>query len=83
MSESEKPCSMLNDRRTIKGISWGETYGDSWWYLGYVFTPDKVVTRIIIYPEPGHEALVPWVAVYAEDEIVVRADCKGASIKYE
>ena len=84
MSESEKPCSTVGDPRPIISICWGPTYGDEWWYVGMKESGQKsAIVKIVAYEENGQGAPVPWVAVYFGDGIAYRADCAGATIRYE
>lgn len=48
------------------------------WHLGY-----GGVTKIKAYYENGDGAVVPWIAVYKGDNVVVRAAAYRGIIEYE
>lgn len=77
-SHCPDPISMTRDKRPILRITWGPTT----WSVGDLFCIRNecriVISKIVAYRETGR----PWVAFYARDEIVARADCIGAFIGY-
>ncbi len=82
-NEAHAYASIVADPRVIKSIAWGEIYGDGWWKVGHKYIGGDPITKIVAYPEMGHNKYVPWVAVYVDDKIVARSDCAGSTIIYE
>ena len=72
------PKLMVEDQHPIISITWGPTT----WAVGdlmYRYPADKrLITKIVAYQEVGH----PWVAFYAKNEIIARADCTGSLVCY-
>ncbi len=49
----------------------------------FCYTVGKAgVTKIVAYPEAGHMASIPWIAVYHDDEICSRFPAMSAEILY-
>ena len=65
---------IFEDEREIKGIYSDE--GREGWTVG------KTVTKIIPYQENGEMAPITWLAVYKNENIIVRIAARGVQIHY-
>lgn len=78
----DKTTSIMSDPRPIDSISWGLGGNSECYRVGHG-SPDRKVTDIRVYREAGQFNYIPWVAICVGGEVIARADCSGATIRYE
>lgn len=66
---------ILTDKRQIVAIYWDDGESSQ---LG-----ENGVTDIVAYGEVGPYTIVPWIAIYEEDELSVRVPASHLTIQYE
>lgn len=71
-----KVPSMLDDKREIDQVYF---FGAE---AGYFAVGRNGTEKIVVYGEPGHMALIPWIAVYKEGQIVYRFPAEQVQICY-
>jgi len=70
----DEPCSILDDKRTVREISWPENSSLTVGING--------VTRIEVYREAGHMGYVPWIAIYRGDAVHYRVHADQVLVVY-
>lgn len=71
-----KVPSMLDDKRDIHEVHF--LGADA----GFFAVGRNGIEKIVAYGEPGHMALIPWIAVYKEGQIVYRFPAGQVQICY-
>lgn len=74
---SKEPIPMFEDPRPIERIWSANDMDDFSYRVGYGST-----TNIVAYQEPRNGAMIPWIAVYGGDEILLRIPASACVIEY-
>ena len=66
---------LIEDKRPIQSVSCD--ISKYTWRIG-----KDAVTKIEVYEETGQMSYVPWIAIWKNNEVVLRMDAQGKSVGY-